>query len=1096
MKPTFALDLSRDQIALLHRTPKGWLSIGEVAFDAPDLDAALAYLRTTALGLSPLGMATKIILPASQVLYTEVYAPGPSRDEKRRQIATALEGRTPYAVEDLVFDWSGKGATVKVAVAARETLDEAEGFAVTHRMNPISTVAVPEDGTFVGEPWFGPTAASAAALGEDDTVERDRDAVVFLQREVPAAPSEPETDVATSPAPDTIPETDAAPPQALTATDAAADAGDDAGDDAGADADAGDDALPGLEAALNGDLPAAADAAAGQMAVSADPATSDPATSDLAPSGKMEAPPEPSFAAVFAAAGADPSDPDTDALEQSLSAALADVPDTSVAAPLARPTAAAPMAEVPPAEADEAPFAHVTDTSAFPDAEDEEAPAAAARSTSGADASRPAKTGVADRDDIPAAPSSAAMVAFASRRSAGGSGMAPPVDAATRPVGPMSSGSMSGGASKPVTPPGLATRVPPAKGFAGLVTAPSIPGTRAKPKIKPPAAEAGRPAGQAASSVRSPARPGGTFGTSAPPRNRSGVVFMVLVALLLLGLALIAAWSSFYLARNTGDGLPQTEVAVGATEVIEVVPGLGAPGIEDEMLADLQDPEGQTGPLPEAEGASLAGGDAGALATESTDLTQLDADPAPMNLAPQAATDLPEGTLAPDADTIADTAADTATDLVAETPVVVETAPPVEPAPATAVTTDLAVAAPPVEDQDEIFLSAMDAPPPALDALALPVPVFVADAAPDAPMPPPAFGTVYQFDARGLLMPTPEGILSPEGVLLFAGPPPLVPPARSEVAAAAAAARALEAVPVAAVPPAPGATAADASLVTGGAGAETPVVGSAADPALTLAPADPAMAGFRPRARPAGLAPDAGAAPDANAAAEDDASLTPESSLTPEADSAVANLRPLPRPATVLAAASASRPAADAAALAPADLGAQGASLAAQAEARLAAAAALEAENPSIVAISMRPAARPGDLSRAVEAAVAAAVRAPEPEAEVIETAAAPPPDVKPEELEGLDEPEVASAAPSIPSKASVAKQATFANAINLSKINLIGTYGTDSRRYALIRQSNGRYKKVKVGDKIDGGTIKAITETEVRYQKGGKLIALAMPKA
>jgi hypothetical protein len=84
-----------------------------------------------------------MILPNSQILYTEVTAPGPSRDEKRRQIAAALEGRTPYPVEDLVFDWSGKGATVKVAVIARETLDEAEGFAATHRLNPVSFVAIP-----------------------------------------------------------------------------------------------------------------------------------------------------------------------------------------------------------------------------------------------------------------------------------------------------------------------------------------------------------------------------------------------------------------------------------------------------------------------------------------------------------------------------------------------------------------------------------------------------------------------------------------------------------------------------------------------------------------------------------------------------------------------------------------------------------------------------------------------------------------------------------------------------------------------------------------------------------------------------------------
>jgi translation initiation factor 6 (eIF-6) len=68
-------------------------------------------------------------------------------------------------------------------------------------------------------------------------------------------------------------------------------------------------------------------------------------------------------------------------------------------------------------------------------------------------------------------------------------------------------------------------------------------------------------------------------------------------------------------------------------------------------------------------------------------------------------------------------------------------------------------------------------------------------------------------------------------------------------------------------------------------------------------------------------------------------------------------------------------------------------------------------------------------------------------------------------------------------------------NALNLSRINLIGVYGTQSNRYALIRQSNGRYKRVEVGDRIDGGVVQAITANEVRYQKGGRLIALQMPQ-
>jgi Tfp pilus assembly protein PilP len=110
--------------------------------------------------------------------------------------------------------------------------------------------------------------------------------------------------------------------------------------------------------------------------------------------------------------------------------------------------------------------------------------------------------------------------------------------------------------------------------------------------------------------------------------------------------------------------------------------------------------------------------------------------------------------------------------------------------------------------------------------------------------------------------------------------------------------------------------------------------------------------------------------------------------------------------------------------------------------------------------------------------------------------APAPAPQAKaPETEEEHDEPELkVSAAPRIPTRANVAQQATFKNAINLSKTNLIGVYGSDGKRYALIRTSSGRYNKVRVGDKVDGGVVAAITRSEVRYQKGGKMLVLAMP--
>ncbi len=84
---------------------------------------------------------------------------------------------------------------------------------------------------------------------------------------------------------------------------------------------------------------------------------------------------------------------------------------------------------------------------------------------------------------------------------------------------------------------------------------------------------------------------------------------------------------------------------------------------------------------------------------------------------------------------------------------------------------------------------------------------------------------------------------------------------------------------------------------------------------------------------------------------------------------------------------------------------------------------------------------------------------------------------------------------PKIPSSASVARQATIDNAINLRKLNLIGVYGTPANRRALVRLPSGRYKKLKVGDRIDGGNVIAIGDSELRYQKRGKNITLKMPR-
>ncbi len=180
MKPNFALDLSLESIRLLHRTEIGWMCVGDVSLDDPELGDRLAVLRRTASGLEISGVTTKLVIPNSQVLYIELHAPGPSAEDRIAQIRRCLEGKTPYRVTDLVFDWCGDGQSVQVAVVYRQSLREAEALAVQHGFNPLSFVAVPEPNSFDGEPFFGPTKHSESLLKHGDTVERDGERMALI----------------------------------------------------------------------------------------------------------------------------------------------------------------------------------------------------------------------------------------------------------------------------------------------------------------------------------------------------------------------------------------------------------------------------------------------------------------------------------------------------------------------------------------------------------------------------------------------------------------------------------------------------------------------------------------------------------------------------------------------------------------------------------------------------------------------------------------------------------------------------------------------------------------------------------------------------
>lgn len=148
---------------------------------------------------------------------------------------------------------------------------------------------------------------------------------------------------------------------------------------------------------------------------------------------------------------------------------------------------------------------------------------------------------------------------------------------------------------------------------------------------------------------------------------------------------------------------------------------------------------------------------------------------------------------------------------------------------------------------------------------------------------------------------------------------------------------------------------------------------------------------------------------------------------------------------------------------------------------------ALDGGTEQAIATSLKPLARPGNFSSLVQTT----------------REAQQPPQQPQQQQQQPQQQQVAAATlapqrnavPQIPSSASVAQQATVRGAINLRQVNLIGVYGQPSNRRALVRLSNGRYQKVQVGDRLDGGQVRAIGEGELSYVKGNRSIVLSLPR-
>ncbi len=999
MKPNFALSLSVDGIRLLHRSAGGWRVVGDVDLDAEDMAAELAVLRKTATALDPGGLRCKLLVPNSQIRYLTVDTKGLKDDARRAAARAALAGATPYAVDDLAFDISVDGDQTHVAAVARETLAEAEAFAVEHRFHPVSFAAIPHDMPYLGEPFFGPTEAARDLLEDGDVVEPDGIAVVVVgpvtlpkpqetaQAPLPSEPPRPSTPAqvstpsqskaATEPqkpaqAPAPTPKPDApivaAPPKVTPLADPAPQT----------PAAPKPESTPVPKPVTPKEKPPAPEAPpsvpeSAPMPKDPTPATPPSEVPNPGPAVPSEAP-QPQDPA--------PSVPKTPA---STPPAPAEVPPPSEPSQAPTPSEA-PMPKDPPAPELSTPMAKTSAKPDQPATTKPSQPATAKPETAAASVpilSRPAKSAPLPVDATPAPPemppsvsaaaTAAAAAGFASRRHVPGQ-VSPSLGGARRDAGPSPAptSNVTGKVAAPDVPiePDSSSLVPamptaaasePKAGFL----------SRRKPAKPPLPRHVGGSMTVAVAQAGSEAERMTVFGARRAPSvgGKPRFLGLILTTALLVFLAGVAAWASVFLdnglnlSRLFGDRA-QTRSA----EANVVTPTFSAPRISTPAAPDPSEPKVELASLDpnltEEDGAVLDALRAPVIEpAEPPTEAEMEAKYAVTGIWPQA--------------------------------------PVVPPEPAELI------------EIDDLYLTSIDPVSTTTDAVALPsVDSFASDLALASVTSPVAAGTEFALDARGMVVPTAAGALSPDGYTVVLGRPEIIPPATPTR---------LE---------------------------KTPEVSTQTRDALV---------GLRPRERPGDLA-----------------ETTERAQLDGLTRNELADLRPNLRPQSLQQAAEeeAEAETAEIAVVTPQETDAA-------VTAALATPPAIQNATQFAVSASLRPDTRPRNFSRIVKRAQRNAAKAA-PEPTQVASAASVAPRV---------------VAPSIPSKTSVAQQATVKNAINLRKVNLIGVYGKPSNRRALVRLSNGRYQKVVVGDRIDGGRVSAIGDGELRYSKGGRNHVLTMPK-
>lgn len=156
-RPIFALDLSNDGIALWHRGGgTGWTSLGHIPLDARDMQSHIQLMRAKVGIIHNKPLKAVIRIPRSEVMMSRLKLGVFEGDAATSQARKLISELTPYAINEIVYDLDAKGVgnMAPVAIAARETLQEAQDFAARHGFTAIYFTTQFELREFPREPRF------------------------------------------------------------------------------------------------------------------------------------------------------------------------------------------------------------------------------------------------------------------------------------------------------------------------------------------------------------------------------------------------------------------------------------------------------------------------------------------------------------------------------------------------------------------------------------------------------------------------------------------------------------------------------------------------------------------------------------------------------------------------------------------------------------------------------------------------------------------------------------------------------------------------------------------------------------------------------